>query len=76
MQTWTGGLRRIYLFLDWKYENGSFGDGGSTGHVEVKAVQEIVSGMHYYGADKAMAVTNSYFTKPAMKMAEKCKVVL
>lgn len=44
--------------------------------VGVKAVQEIVSGMHYYRADKAMVVTNSYFTRSAIEMAEKCNVVL
>ncbi|MCR4991369.1 MAG: restriction endonuclease [Lachnospiraceae bacterium] len=35
-----------------------------------KAVQEIVAAQAYYGAVKAMVVTNSYFTNPAIKLAE------
>ena len=40
------------------------------GNVGNKAVQEIVAAQAYYGADRAMAVTNSYFTNPAKKLAE------
>ena len=40
------------------------------GNVGNKAVQEIVAAQAYYGADRAMVVTNSYFTNPAKKLAE------
>lgn len=46
------------------------------GKVGVKAVQEVVSGREYYKADKALVVTNSYFTKPAADMARECDVIL
>lgn len=35
-----------------------------------KAVQEVVAARAYYEAEKAMVVTNSYFTKQAVKLAE------
>lgn len=41
-----------------------------------KAVQEVVSAKPYYQADKAMVVTNSYFTKNAINLAKANKVVL
>jgi len=41
-----------------------------------KAVQEVVSAKPYYRADKAMVVTNSYFTKNAINLARANKVVL
>lgn len=44
--------------------------------VGVKAVQEIISAKSYYGCDKAMVVTNSFFTAPAIEMAQKCDVEL
>jgi predicted RecB family endonuclease len=44
--------------------------------VGVKAVQEVHSGMMYYKCDRAMVVTNSSFTKPAMQMAHKLGVEL
>ena len=40
------------------------------GNVGNKAVQEIVAAQAYYDADRAMVVTNSYFTNPARKLAE------
>ena len=40
------------------------------------AVQEIVAAMSYYKATKAMVVTNSSFTKNAVKLAKANHVVL
>lgn len=45
-------------------------------NVGIKAVQEIISGREYYRTDKAIVVTNSYFTSPAKKMAKECGVEL
>lgn len=44
--------------------------------VGVKAIQEAYSGMMYYKCDRAMVITNSSFTKPAMQMAHKLGVEL
>lgn len=46
------------------------------GKVGPKAIQEIYAGKTYYGADVAMAVTNSYFTYEAKRLAKKTGVVL
>jgi restriction system protein len=45
-------------------------------NVGVKAVQEAVGARGYYGADAAMVVTNSRFTKQAQELARKNKVKL
>lgn len=45
-------------------------------NVGIKAVQEIVGSVNYYKADDAMVVTNSYFTKPAIKLAKENNVQL
>lgn len=39
-------------------------------NVGVKAIQEVVSAINYYKADKGIVVTNSYFTKNAIKLAK------
>lgn len=44
--------------------------------VGLKAVQEIISGKQYYKADEALVITNSFFTKPAADIAERCGVKL
>ncbi len=44
--------------------------------VGVTAVQEAVAGKVFYKANLAVVITNSYFTSPAIKMAEKCNVIL
>lgn len=41
-----------------------------------KAVQEAYAGKKYYGCNKAIAVTNTTFTKPAKQLAEKVNVKL
>lgn len=38
-------------------------------NVGIKAIQEIVSAVTYYKATNALVVTNSYFTRPAIKLA-------
>ena len=35
-----------------------------------KAVQEVVAALKFYNADKGMVVTNSYYTKSAIELAE------
>lgn len=46
------------------------------GKVGVHAIQEIIGAMHYYECNKAMVVTNSFFTPNAVNMANKCDVEL
>lgn len=45
-------------------------------NVGVKAVQEVVGARGYYGADAAMVVTNSRFTKQARELARRTSVQL
>lgn len=47
-----------------------------SGNVGIAAVQQVEAGMRYYGADAAMVITNSRFTKPAENLAEACGVML
>ena len=47
-----------------------------SGNVGVKAVQEIIGAVKMYDADEAWVVTNSYFTKQAIKLAEINEVYL
>tara|TARA_R110000787_G_C13422728_1_gene445002 strand:+ start:635 stop:1618 length:984 start_codon:yes stop_codon:yes gene_type:complete len=47
-----------------------------SGSVGVKAVQEVSSGKQYYDANKALVITNSYFTEPAIRLAKKLDVKL
>jgi len=44
--------------------------------VGIKAVQEAVASKGYYSCDKAMVVTNSYFTNQAKTLASRNKVEL
>lgn len=44
--------------------------------VGVKAVQEAVAGVAYYGCDRAMVVTNNTFTSQAKELAKANNVVL
>lgn len=41
-----------------------------------KAVQEVIAGKDYYGADFAVVVSNASFTPSARKLASKCNVIL
>lgn len=36
--------------------------------VGIKAIQEVVSAKYYYGAGETWAITNNYFTNPAIKL--------
>lgn len=47
-----------------------------TGNLGVKAVQEVFAGAAKYHADKAVVVTNSYFTAAAEELAEDTNVML
>ena len=40
------------------------------------AIQEVVAGVNHYNLDKAIVVTNNYFTKSAQKLAESNNVIL
>ena len=46
------------------------------GDVSNKAIQEVVAAKNYYKADKALVVTNSFFTKGAIDLALANKVEL
>jgi len=41
-----------------------------------KAVQEALSAREFYPCQRALVVTNSYFTTPAKQLAERCRVEL
>lgn len=45
-------------------------------NVGIKSVQEIIGAVNYYQADRAMVVTNSFFTKPAINLAQANNVQL
>lgn len=46
------------------------------GKVGNSAVQEVVGAMHYYKCDRAIVVTNSFFTPNAVNLADRCNVEL
>jgi len=46
------------------------------GKISVSAIQEAYAGKDMYDCDEALVVTNSLFTAPAKKMAEKLNVAL
>lgn len=45
-------------------------------NVSISAIQEVFSAQHYHGADEAWVITNSFFTKSAIKLAKSCNVEL
>ena len=45
-------------------------------NVSNKAVQEVVAAMKFYNADAGMVVTNSYYTKGAIELAEANNIAL
>lgn len=47
-----------------------------TNSVSNAAVQEVVAGKGFYSCDKAMVITNNYFTSSAVSLAESNNVVL
>lgn len=44
--------------------------------VGIQSVQQVVAAIEYYNADRAMVITNSYFTEPTIKLASKNDVEL
>ena len=44
--------------------------------IGVKAVQEVSSGSIYYNCDRAVVITNNYFTPAAINMAKRIGVIL
>lgn len=44
--------------------------------VGVDAVQQITAAMPMYNADIGMVITNAYFTRPAIKLADANKIIL
>lgn len=46
------------------------------GKVSNAAIQEVHSGISYYGCSRGIVVTNSYFTKNAINLAEKYNIKL
>lgn len=47
-----------------------------SGNIGVKAVQEVSSGSIYYNCDRAIVITNNYFTPAAINMAKRIGVIL
>lgn len=45
-------------------------------NIGVKAVQEVSSGSIYYNCDRAVVITNNYFTPAAINMAKRIGVIL
>lgn len=45
--------------------------------VNLKAVQEVVAGMHMYNCNKSMVVTNNYFARSAVELAKQssCELI-
>lgn len=48
----------------------------SKNRVTVKAVQEVVSSLRHYRSERGLVVTNSFYTRPAMKLARENGVEL
>lgn len=46
------------------------------GPVGVKAVQEVYAGRDYYDRMVGAVMTNQYFTRPAVEVAQKLKILL
>lgn len=44
--------------------------------VGIKAVQEVIGSIAYYGADKGIVITNSYFTPNAINLAKANDIIL
>ena len=47
-----------------------------SGSVGNSAIQEVVAGKTYYKLDKALVVTNSFFTESAQQLAQSNSVIL
>lgn len=49
---------------------------GYKNNVSIGAIQEVFAAQHYHNADESWVITNSFFTKSAIKLAKPCKVKL
>lgn len=47
-----------------------------SGRVGNSAIQEVYSGLKYYKLNKGMVITNNYFTKAAVELAESNNIIL
>lgn len=45
-------------------------------NVSIGAIQEVFAAQRYHNADESWIITNSYFTKSAIKLAKPCNVIL
>ncbi|MGW7813686.1 restriction endonuclease [Staphylococcus xylosus] len=45
-------------------------------NVSIGAIQEVFASQRYHNADESWVITNSYFTKSAIKLAKPCNVIL
>lgn len=45
-------------------------------NVSIGAIQEVFASQRYHNADESWVITNSYFTKSAIKLAKPCNVKL
>lgn len=46
------------------------------GKVGISAIQQIIGGMKYYGAEKGYVVTNAHFTSNAIELAKRSNITL
>src|SRR5699024_4993611 len=45
-------------------------------NVSIGAIQEVFASQRYHNANESWVITNSFFTKSAIKLAKPCNVVL
>ncbi|MGW8041259.1 restriction endonuclease [Staphylococcus xylosus] len=45
-------------------------------NVSIGAIQEVFASQRYHNADESWVITNSFFTKSALKLAKPCNVIL
>ena len=48
----------------------------NTSNIGNKAIQEVISGAQFYNCTHCLVVTNSYYTKQAVELADKTNVIL
>lgn len=68
--TKTSGDYGADLIISNSYEKKAVQAKRYNGSVGVSAIQEVASAKNYYNANKCMVVTNSYFTKNAIELAD------
>ena len=70
------GYRNVRVTAKLNDELGGFQCKRYTGNLGVKSVQEVFAGAAKYRADKAVVITNSYFTEAAKELADDTNVML